>query len=48
MIDDTLYLDKINGISFRQLLEYSMTNCVENKVVLIDDLSLFPFDKYIG
>ena len=42
---DTLHLDKINGISFRQLSEYSMTNCVEDKVVLIDNLSLFPFGK---
>ena len=47
-MDDALCLDEINGISFRQLLERSMTNCVENKVVLIDDLSLFPFGKYIG
>ena len=40
-----LHLDQMNEISFRQLSEYSMTNCVEDKVVLIDNLSLFPFGK---
>lgn len=38
------HLDKMNEISFRQLSAYSMTNCVEDKIVLIDNLSLFPFD----
>lgn len=38
-----VHLDKMNEVSFRQLSAYSMTNCVEDKVVLIDSLSRFPF-----
>lgn len=40
-----LHLDRMNRISFQQLSEYSVTNSVEDKVVLIDNLSLFPFGK---
>lgn len=40
-----LHLVQMNRISFRQLSEYSMANCVEDKVVLVDNLSLFPFGK---
>lgn len=38
-----VHLDKMNEVSFRQLSEYSMTNCVEDKVMLVDCLSRFPF-----
>ncbi|MDO4180963.1 MAG: helix-turn-helix domain-containing protein [Bacteroidales bacterium] len=40
-----VHLDKMNEVSFRQLSAYSMTNCVEDKVVLIDSLSRLPFGK---
>lgn len=40
-----LRLDKVNRISFRQLSACSMTNCVEDKIVLVDGLFRFPFGE---
>ena len=39
-----VHLSSMNQVSFRQLSTYSMTNCVEDKVLLVDSLSPFPFD----
>lgn len=36
------HLDKMKEVSFRQLSTYSMTNCVEDKVMLVDNLSRLP------
>lgn len=38
-----IHLEKINKVSFRQLSAYSITNCVEDRAVLVDNLSRFPF-----
>lgn len=40
-----IHLEKMNKVSFQQLSVYSMTNCVEDKVVLVDNLSIFPFGR---
>lgn len=37
--------DKWSEVSFRQLSAYSMTNCVEDKVVLVDDLKQLPWNR---
>ncbi|MGN0232984.1 MAG: helix-turn-helix domain-containing protein [Bacteroidaceae bacterium] len=38
-----LHLNKMYGMSFRQVSEYSVKNCLEEKVVLVDELARFPF-----